>query len=136
MSSILTQEERQTERREVGLIHVPVKAGATVVAGFIAVVDATGHAVTATAATGLTYLGRYEDSVDNTEGGDGDVYVLVRTHDAFLFANSATDPVTQALFGKPCYIENKETVAETDAGGTLSVAGRVVGVDENGVWIE
>lgn len=55
MGSILTQEERQTERREVGLIHVPVKAGATVVAGYIAVVDATGYAVTATAATGLTY---------------------------------------------------------------------------------
>ncbi|MDO7521174.1 hypothetical protein Q5M50_06880 [Acinetobacter baumannii] len=136
MGSILTQVERQTERREVGLIHVPVKAGASVVAGFIAVVDATGYAVTATAATGLTYLGRYEDSVDNTDGGNGDVYVLVRTHDAFLFANSATDPVTQASFGKPCYIENSETVAETDAGGTLSVAGRVVGVDENGVWIE
>lgn len=136
MSSILTQEERQTERREVGLIHVPVKAGATVVAGFMAVVDAMGYAVTATAATDLTYLGRYEDSVDNTEGADGDVYVLVRTHDAFLFENSATDPVTQALFGKPCYIEDHETVAESDAGGTLSAAGRVVGIDENGVWIE
>lgn len=136
MSSILNQEERQTERREVGLLHVPVKAGAKVLAGYIAVVDATGHAVTATAATGLTYLGRYEDSADNTSGSDGDIQVLVRTHDAFHYSNSSTDPVTQASFGKACYIENSESVAETDAGGTLSLAGRVVGIDENGVWIE
>lgn len=136
MGSILNQDERQTPLRELGLFSVPVKAGVVILAGFAAAVDATGFAVPVTAATGLTYLGRYEDSVDNTDGSDGDVYVLVRNACAFQFANSATDPVTQASFGKPCFLEDGETVAETDATGTLSPAGRVVGIDENGVWVE
>lgn len=136
MSSILNQDERQTPMREIGLIGVPVKAGVVLLAGFAAAVDASGFAVPVSAATGLTYLGRYEDSVDNTTGGNGDVYVLVRYDHAFQFGNSATDPVTQASFGKLCYLADGETVAKTNAGGALSAAGRVVGIDENGVWIE
>ncbi|WP_336142451.1 hypothetical protein [Acinetobacter sp. 102] len=136
MSSILNQEERQTPFREKGLFGVPVKAGAAIVAGFAAAVDATGYAVPVTVNADLTYLGRYEDSVDNTAGSNGDVYVLVRNDCAFQFANSTSDPVTQASFGKPCFLQDGQTVAETDAGGTLSPAGRVVGIDENGVWVE
>lgn len=136
MSSILNQEERQTPLRELGLFAVPVKANAVLTAGFAAVVDATGYAVAATATTGLVYLGRYEDSVDNTGGADGDVQVFVRNTCAFQFANSSSDPVTQASFGLPCYLADGETVAATDNAGTLSKAGRVVGIDENGVWVE
>lgn len=136
MSSILNQEERQTERRDLGLFGVPVKAGVVILAGFAAVVDVTGHAVPVSASTDLTYLGRYEDSADNTDGSDGDVYVLVRNQSAFHFTNSSSDPVTQASFGKVCYLQDGETVAATDGAGTLSKAGRVVGIDENGVWIE
>jgi len=136
MSSILNQQERQTERRDLGLFGVPVKAGAVIIAGFAAVVDATGHAVPVSVASDLTYLGRYEDSVDNTNGADGDVYVLVRNDSAFHFANSSSDPVVQASFGKACYLQDGETVAATDGAGKLSKAGRVVGIDENGVWVE
>ena len=136
MSSILNQAERQTLRRDLGLFSVPVKAGAVIVAGLAAAVDATGYAVPVTAATGLTYLGRYEDSVDNSTGGNGDVYVLVRNACAFKFDNSTTDPVTQASFGKLCYLADGQTVAKTAASNTLSAAGRVVGIDENGVWVE
>lgn len=74
----------------MGLFAVPVKANAVLTAGFAAVVDATGYAVAATAATGLVYLGRYEDSVD-TDGADGDVQVFVRNTCAFQFANSSSD---------------------------------------------
>jgi len=136
MSSILNQNERQALRREKGLYGVPVKAGVVIVAGFAAAVDATGYAVPVVANDGLTYLGRYEDSADNTGGSNGDIYVLVRNDCAFQFENSATDPVTQASFGKPCFLQDGQTVAETDAAGTLSPAGRVVGIDENGVWVE
>ncbi|ENX46651.1 MULTISPECIES: hypothetical protein [Acinetobacter] len=138
MSSILDQTGRQTLRREVGLIVVPVKAAAIIRAGFMVCVDATGFAVEGKAATGLTYLGRAEEHVDATGFADGDLGITVTTGNAnaFLYANSAADPVTQASFGKPCYIEDGETVAETDTGGTLSPAGRVVGIDENGVWVE
>lgn len=137
MSSILRADiDRNTERRELGLLNVPVKAGVMIRAGFIAVVDATGYALEGKVATDLVYLGRFEDAVDNTDGDDGDAFALVRTYNAFHFANSTTDAVIQVGFGLPCYIQDAETVAATDAGGTLSKAGRVVGIDENGVWIE
>ncbi|TCM61870.1 hypothetical protein EC844_12624 [Acinetobacter calcoaceticus] len=136
MGSILNQQERQTELRELGLFSVPVKAGAVIVAGFAAAVDATGFAVAASAATGLTYLGRYEDSIDNTHGSDGDFSVLVRNQCAFHFSNSPSDPVEQVSFGKECFLQDGETVAATDGDGKLSKAGRVVGIDENGVWVE
>ena len=60
----------------------------------------------------------------------------MRTDKAFQFANSSTDPVTQAEFGKLCYIVDGATVGRTDAGATLSPAGMVVGIDQDGVWVE
>ena len=66
MSSILNQDERQTPMREIGLIGVPVKAGVILLAGFAAAVDAKGFAVPVTPAKGLTFLGRYEESVDKS----------------------------------------------------------------------
>lgn len=138
MSSILDQAGRQTPRRGIGLVVVPVKADAVIRAGFMVCLDATGFAIEAKAATGLTYLGRAEEFVDATNFADGDLGINVTTGNAnaFLYANSATDPVTQASFGLACFIEDAETLAATDNAGTLSKAGRVVGIDENGVWVE
>jgi len=137
MSSInLVGRDRNTPYRDKGMLNVPVAAGEVIPAGFIVVVNAAGYAELGTAATGLTYIGRAEEFVDNTDGLNGDVSILVKTDKAFQFANSSTDPVTQASFGKLCYIANGETVAETDASGTLSPAGIVVGIDQDGVWVQ
>lgn len=138
MSSILDQTGRQTPRRESGLIVVPVKASAVIRVGFMVCVDATGYAIEAKAGTDLNYLGRAEEFVDAAGYADGDLGITVTTggSNAFLYANSTSDPVTQASFGLPCYMADGETVAATDATGTLSKAGRVVGIDENGVWVE
>lgn len=138
MSSVLDQTGRQTPRRESGLIVVPVKANAVIRAGFMVCVDSAGYAIEAKADPNLVYLGRAEEYVNATGYADGDLGITVTTGsaNAFLYANSSTDPVTQASFGLPCYIEDGETVAASDATGTLSKAGRVVGLDENGVWIE
>lgn len=137
MSSILQNgRDRQTPRRELGLFPVLVKANTVIRAGFIVVTDATGFATEGKAGAGLTYLGRAEEAIDNTSGADGDVQVLVRSHNAFFYENSSTDPVTQASFGKDCFIEDAETVAATDNAGALSKAGRVVGIEDNGVWVE
>lgn len=136
MSSILNETGRQTLRREIGVLVVPVKADAVIRAGFMVCVDTTGHAVEAIANPDLVYLGRAEEHIDATGFSDGDVTITVTTHNAFLYANSSADPVTQASFGLPCYIEDGETVAATDAGGTLCKAGRVVGIDDDGVWVE
>lgn len=136
MSSILKNgRDRQTPRRELGLISVKVAANSIVRAGFIAVANATGFAEEGKTATGLTYLGIFDETIDNTGGADGEVTAQVRTHQAFLVANDPADPVVQASIGKKCFITDAETVAETSATNTKSEAGVVLEIDNNGVWI-
>lgn len=128
--------DRNTASKDGELISVPVAAGKKIYAGALVAADANGNAMPGAAATTLTYLGRAESFVDNTGGAGGDKDIIVRRGKAFLFANSATDPVTQASLGKACYIEDDETVAKTNGAGTLSAAGIVVGLADNGVWVE
>lgn len=130
--------DRNTPKSDAELIEVPVAAGAKIYAGSIVVANASGYAAPGSTATGLTYLGRAEEQVDNTGGANGAKTVLVARKQAFRFANSATDAVTQASLGKACYIEDDETVAATNGTGTgtRSAAGIVVGIDSDGVWVE
>lgn len=128
--------DRNTPRREKGLLNVPVAAGVIVRNGLIACVNDDGFAVEGSTALGLIYLGRFEETVNNTGGQNGDVSVTVRTNEAFLYENSSADPVTQAAFGSTCYIEDNQTLAATDGTGTRSKAGRVAGISNEGVWVE
>ena len=135
MSSILSGDDRQTPRRDLGLIRVGVKANVIVLAGHIAVVDATGYAEQGKTATDLTYLGVFDETIDNTAGADGDVTVLVRTHSAFLLDNSNSDPVDQSSVGMKCYIHDSTTVCKTSAVGTKSQCGVVLEITNEGVWV-
>lgn len=135
MSSILSGADRQTPRRDLGLIRVGVKANAIVLAGHIAVIDATGYAEQGKTATDLTYLGVFDETIDNTGGADGDVFVLVRTHAAFLLDNSGADAVDQASVGKKCYIHDATTVCKTSAADTKSECGVVLEITNEGVWV-
>lgn len=128
--------DRNTPMKDGELIAVPVAANAAIFAGALVAANATGFATKGATATTLTYLGRAEESVDNTGGADGAKSIMVRRGKAFLFKNSGTDAVTQASLGKACYIVDDETVSKTNAGGnTQSAAGIVVGVDADGVWV-
>lgn len=128
--------DRNTPHKDGELIPVPAAAAKRIFAGALVVATATGFAAPGSTATTLTYLGRAEESVDNSAGADGDKTVLVRRKKAFQFANLAADPVTQASLGKVAYIVDDQTVAATNGGNTRSAAGKVVGVDAAGVWIE
>lgn len=126
--------DRNTQMKDGELIAVPVAANAKIYAGALMVANAAGYAAPGSAAFSLIYLGRAEESVDNTGGLDGAKTVLVRRGKAFKYKNSGADAVTQAELGRPCYIADDETVAKT-SGGTRSVAGIVVGVEADGVWV-
>ena len=128
--------DRNTPMRGGELIPVPVAANTKIFAGALVAANATGFCVPGSVATTLTYLGRAESLVDNTGGVDGAKIIMVRRHKAFKFANYATDAVTQAEFGKSCYIVDDQTVAKTNGTNTRSAAGKVVGVDNDGVWVE
>jgi len=128
--------DRNTPRQAGVLISVPVAAAKKVFAGSLVAASATGFATPGAVATTLTYLGRAEEFMDNSLGGDGAKAVLVRRKEAFKFANLGADLVTQAGLGKPCYIVDDQTVAGTNGVNTRSAAGVVIGIEADGVWVE
>lgn len=128
--------DRNTPYMDAEILPLPVAAGVVIFMGALVCADADGFVTPGAASTTLTYLGRADAHVDNTNGADGDAVVPVRYGKAFRFANSGTDPVGQSLLGKPAYIVDDETVAGTDGTGTRSESGIVVGIDDAGVWIK
>lgn len=129
--------DRNTPMKDGELIAVLVATNVVIYAGSLVAANAGGYATPGATATTLTYLGRAEESVNNTGGANGAKTVQVRRKKAFKFANSGTDAVTQASLGKVCYIVDDQTVSGTNAGGnTQSAAGVVLAVESDGVWIE
>lgn len=128
--------DRNTHMKDGELLALAVAAAVTIYAGALVVIDGDGYAAPGTEATGLKYVGRAEESVDNASGADGDATVQVRRGKAFKWGNSGTDPVGQANLFTTCYIEDDETVSATDNTGARSAAGTVVGIDSDGVWVE
>ena len=128
--------DRNTPLKDTEVIVVPVAANTKIFAGALVAANATGFATKGATATTLTYLGRSEEYIDNTGGADGAKTIQVRHGKAFKFKNSGGDAITQADLGKTCYIVDDETVSKTNAGGnTQSAAGKVMGIDADGVWV-
>lgn len=125
--------DRNTSKRAGKLTPYKVAATTKIYAGSMVALNG-GYAVPGSTATTLTYLGRAEEYVDNSTGAAGDKTVLVARGEQFKWGNSATDPVVQADVGADCYIVDDETVSHTDT--NQSVAGKVVAVEADGVWVE
>lgn len=126
--------DRNTPMKHAQVIGVPAAANVKVHAGAIVVATAAGFGAPGSTATTLTYLGRAEESVDNTGGANGAAQILVRRQAAFKWANDGS--ITQAHLGKTAYIVDDQTLAATDGTGTRSAAGRILGIESDGVWIE
>lgn len=127
--------DRNTPVRTGELLHLPVAANAKIYAGALVALNTGGYAVPGSTTTGLKAAGRAEEQADNTGGADGARWITVR-RGVFKFANSGTDPVGQAHVLGDCYIVDDQTVAATDGTGTRSRAGKVLGVEADGVWVE
>lgn len=127
---------RNTHKQSAEQLGVPVAAGVKIYAGSIVAANANGFAAPGSTATTLTYLGRANETVDNTNGANGAVAIKVDRKQAFKFTNLAADLITQADLFKTCYIVDDQTVAKTNGGATRSAAGKVVGIDADGVWVE
>ena len=126
---------RNTPERAGAVLGYPVKASVKPIQGGIAVLNA-GYAAPGTTALNLVTIGRFEETVDNTAGSNGDVSVRVK-RGTFKFGNSsAGDLIAQADVGADCYIVDDQTVAKTNGTNTRSVAGKVFDVDADGVWVD
>ena len=130
----LTQ-DRETQNRDGLIIALPVAAATTIHGGGLNAVNAAGNVVPAADAAGLKVIGVAEQAVDNSPGAAGDKLADSRRGRAFKFKNSATNAVAEAHLFTDIYVEDDETVSS--AGGTNSiVAGKCVGIDSDGVWLE
>jgi hypothetical protein len=126
---------RNTPQRTGDVLGFPVAASTTCYQGGIAVLNG-GFAEPASTATGLVAIGRFDETVVNGTVTDGAVHALVRAG-TFRFANSASaDLIAQADVGADCYLVDDQTVAKTSAANTRSIAGKVVAVEADGVWVK
>lgn len=119
--------------RAGAVIAVPLAADTTVYAGTLVCLNADGNAVPGANTAGLHALGRAEEDADNDGGNAGDITVRVK-RGTFRYANSATAAIEAADRGKVCFVEDDSTVAELTTNSV--VAGRVVEVDADGVWVD
>jgi hypothetical protein len=127
--------DRNTPRRDGRLRYMPVAASTKIYAGALVMKNASVYATKGATATVQVAVGRANESVDNSSGTAGAAFVTVEAGE-FKFKNSAsTDLITIADVGVDCYIVDDETVAKTHATNTRSIAGKVTGVDADGVWV-
>ena len=126
--------DRNTPYRDGLYISVPVKAATKIYAGSLVVADG-GYAKPAAKAANLVALGRAEHLADNSGGANGDIQVQVR-RGTFRWGTvaAAAGKVTVAEIGKDVYIADDQTVDKRDA--ATSKAGKCLGVDAAGVWVE
>lgn len=110
----------------------PVKGATTIHQGGLVVMDA-GLAVPGRTATGLIAVGIAQQTVVNS-GADGAKKVPVE-RGTFKFANLGADAVTAADIQKDCYIVDDQTVAKTSGSNTRSIAGKVIEVEADGVFV-
>ncbi|BET67204.1 hypothetical protein ASA1KI_21220 [Opitutales bacterium ASA1] len=122
-----------TPERPGVMLAVPAAADAVIFAGTLVALDSSGNAVPAADTAGLRVVGLAQASIDNTGGSAGDVVLDVK-RGVFKFANSATNAVDADDKGKLCVVEDDNTVAETST--NKIVAGRVVDVESDGVWVQ
>tara|TARA_B110000211_G_scaffold46972_1_gene50496 strand:- start:348 stop:758 length:411 start_codon:yes stop_codon:yes gene_type:complete len=127
--------DKGTLQKNGNLLVLAVAAGAVIHGGAIVVIDA-GFANKATTKVGLKFGGIAEEAINNTGGANGAKSIEVRRERLFFAKNSSGDPIAQADLFNQCYLEDDETVAKTNGGNTRSLAGRIMQVDSNGIWVE
>lgn len=137
---------RKAIRRDGRQFVLPVAANAVIHQGGLVLLAGAyaraaragqGGDAKAKAADAATYrtVGVAQESVTGS-AADGGKTVSVEAG-CWAFKNSAgVEAVTIADRGRNAYVVDDETVARTDDGQTRAVAGRIVDVDADGVWID
>ena len=127
--------DRMTAITDGELVGLKVAAGALIETGKMAALNASGYAVPGADAANLKVAGMAEETIDNTSGSDGELTVLVRRKKAFLFANDSANAVTQAHVFTNVYVKDAWTVSSSGGANNI-VAGRCIGIEPDGVWVE
>ena len=116
----------------------PLAGGVKAWKGGIACLDqSTGFVKPGETETGLVAVGLFDETMDNTDGADGDVRVGTRDDGAFSVGNSSgADQIAKADAGKIAYVVDDQTVALTDGTGTRSGAVTIRDVSDGKVFVK
>lgn len=127
---------RSTIERNGRDILLPVAANAVIYQGALVAVDSADNmAKRGAVSTTLRGVGVAEETVNNTGGAAGAKTVRVK-RGVFLMRNSsAGDLIVKGDIGASCFIVDDDQVAKTNGTNTRSVAGVIVDVDADGVWV-
>jgi len=107
-----------------------VLTGATIYKGALVMLNTAGTADIAGGANPKHCIGRALETVENAASG-----ARIRVEQGlFKWDNEGADAVEAADVGSPCYVTDDQTVHQTD-GGTDLIAGTVMRVDSDGVWV-
>jgi hypothetical protein len=111
-----------------------VKAATKIYAGALTVLDG-GYAAPGRTAAGLVAVGFCDKYADNSSGANGDIKARVRSRIGRLNNSASGDLIALSDIGADCYIVDDNTVAKTNGSSSRSVAGKVIDVDAQGVWV-
>ncbi len=124
---------RQLAYRDGNTAGFSVAASTTIYAGTLIEMNASGYAIPATAGADKYYAGIALHDVDNSQGANGDITVVVRQWGTVLLLNNSTNPLDQANIGGYAYLVDDQTVDSISASRTP--VGRTEAVDAEGVWV-
>jgi hypothetical protein len=129
--------DRKTAERKGLRYNFPVDGGSVIFLGAMVALNAAGYLVPASADSSLRVVGVAMEHKDATGLADGILRCEV-SPGIFRFANtSAGDAITLVNgIGRPAYVVFDNQVALTDNGGARPIAGLIVDVDEDGVWVD
>ncbi len=115
-------------RRDGALIAYPVAAGGHIFKGGLVAVAASGYAVPAADAAGLTFVGVAYEEGDNRGGAAGARTVRVLKSGVYTYPKAGASPTDM---GKAVFVVDDGTVSTAATGSTVA-AGVVVGVPDAG----
>jgi len=106
--------DRNTTRKIGGQAAYPVAAGAKIYAGSMVCLNSEGYAVPGADTAGLKFAGVSREYVDNSNGADGALKILVWKDGVFDFEAAN---ISAADVGKPVFAADDQTVALTTTNG-------------------
>lgn len=118
---------RDTKAKSNLRLNVGVKTGVTIYAGGLVAVDATGYAIPASDATGLTILGRATKTVAGGSEASG-TYNMDVEQGVYWYASDAGTK-SKTKIGSILYVVDDQTVSATNSGTYAVVAGIMVDYD-------
>lgn len=125
---------RDTAQRDGSRVSIGMASNTTIYAGAMVAINTSGYAVPASDTAGYLVVGRAEETVDNSgTAGDGALNIEVR-RGVFRWANG--DTFTIADVGALAYVKDDATVQKAASATHNVVAGLIIDVDSEGVWVD